>query len=150
MSEIGSSFIIGLICFIAGLALGALIHRLTSSETAKNRRLVQQLDQLQAEHERYQADVSEHFEKSAELFGRINSTYRDLITHMAASSERLAENVEFKRNLNLAPPSRQSSTMDIDELEDIVEPPRDYAPKSKPEEKGTLAEDFGLGPHSKP
>src|SRR5690606_4791379 len=95
-----SEITIGILCFVAGLVLGALIYRLTSSDTAKNRRLVQQLDQLQAQHERYQADVSAHFAKSADLFSKINGTYRELITHMAASSERLAEDVEFKRNLN--------------------------------------------------
>jgi len=145
-----SEITIGILCFVAGLVLGALIHRLTSSETARNRRLVQQLDQLQAQHERYQAEVSAHFAKSADLFSKINSTYRELISHMAASSERLAEDVEFKRNLNLAPPFRQTSTLDIDELAEVVEPPRDYAPKSKPEEKGTLAEDYGLDSNSKP
>ena len=151
MSDNGLLFLIGILCFALGAGLGALFIRSTQGGATRNRRLTQQLDQLQEQHERYQAEVSEHFAKTAELFGKLNSNYRDLLNHLATGSEKLSDNVEFRRNLNLPPSGyRPVSTQDYAAEQEDFEPPRDYAPKAKPNEKGTLSEDFGIDPHTRP
>ncbi len=150
MTETGITLTVGILCFVAGLLLGALIHRLMQSETAKNRRLVQQLDQLKEQHTRYQAEVSEHFAKTADIYAKLNTNYRELLAHMANSAERLSDDVDFSRTLNLTGPSQRP--VHVTEFEpdaDDFEPPRDYAPKATPHDKGTLSEDFGLDTQSK-
>lgn len=151
MTDTGNLILIGLLCLAAGMILGALIHRGLNGVNARNRRLAQQLDQLREEHTRYQAEVSAHFSKTAELFGKLNNNYRELLNHLAVTSERLADNPDFKRQLSLTPPgARHLESAELDGREGELEPPRDYAPKSRPDEKGTLSEDFGIEPRAKP
>ncbi len=150
MTETGITLTVGILCFVAGLLVGALIHRLMQSETTKNRRLVQQLDQIKEQHTRYQAEVSEHFAKTADLYSKLNTNYRELLTHMASSAERLSDDVDFSRTLNLTGPNQRP--VNVNEIKPDTtgfEPPRDYAPKATPHDKGTLSEDFGLDTQTK-
>lgn len=128
---------------IIGLVLGALLRHLLHSETAKNRRLEQQIDQLQRQHQRYQAQVSEHFSRTGDLLSGLNSSYRDIFSHLVLGAERLGNDDEFRSRLPFGPVSgmKKSENADSNEPVESLSPPRDYAPPSK---QGTLSENYGF------
>ncbi len=70
----------------------------------------------------------------------IYDTYREVNQHMARSANRLANDEDWPGELEQDSPRARIE----DGNTESSEPPRDYAPKSDPKEKGTLAEDFGL------
>ncbi|MBU6949977.1 MULTISPECIES: YhcB family protein [unclassified Hahella] len=143
----GSTIVIAAVTFLVGLGLGVLLHKLLHSETAKNRRLERQIDHLQDQHTRYQAEVAEHFSRTAEMLGKLNANYRDIFNHLAVGAERLCSDSEFKSLVSSATPSlsvKRKEGKNKAEEDTVFEPPRDYAPKADPKEKGTLSEDYGF------
>lgn len=125
---------------VVGIVIGVLISRSGQTTNLRQRRVEQQIEELRSEYTRYQAQVNEHFMESAHLLRRFNDAYRDVNQHMARGANRLCNDEEWMEELE-----QETSRARLEGVrEDGVEPPRDYAPKSGPEEKGTLAEDFGL------
>ena len=126
---------------IVGLVIGLLVGRSGQSTSLRQRRLEQQIDELRSEYTRYQAQVNEHFMESAHMMRRLNDVYRDINQHMARGANRLCHDEDWLDEFE-----KQNDTARLagHKNDDGFEPPRDYAPRSDPKEKGTLAEDFGL------
>ncbi len=123
-----------------GLVIGLLIGRSGQGPTLKQRRAEQQIEELRNEYTRYQAQVNEHFMESADLMRRLSDTYREVNEHMARGANRLCNDEDWLDELE-----RENTRSRLtDASSEGLEPPRDYAPKKDPEEKGTLSEDFGL------
>ena len=135
------------IALVIGMIAGALLHKTFHAGSAKNRRLESQIDQLNDRHTHYQAEVNSHFSKTAELLGKLNADYQKVFNHLAKGAERLGSDTEFRTNVtskleqNHRPATENKALLAETKYAD---PPRDYAPKSDPEDKGMLAEDFGL------
>ncbi|MEP1217155.1 MAG: YhcB family protein [Marinobacter sp.] len=127
---------------IVGIVIGVLVGRSGQGSTLRQRRAEQQIEELRNEYTRYQAQVNEHFMESAHLLRRFNDTYRDVNQHMARGANRLCNDEDWL--LELEKENARARLEEGSRGKDGVEPPRDYAPKSDPKEKGTLAEDFGL------
>lgn len=123
-----------------GLVLGLLIGRSGNGPSLKQRRAEQQIEELRNEYTRYQAQVNEHFMESADLMRRLNDSYRDVNEHMARGANRLCSDEDWLDELER---DKAGSRLRGSPGESL-EPPRDYALRKDPEEKGTLAEDFGL------
>lgn len=126
---------------IVGLIIGVLIGRSGQGSTLRQRRAEQQIEEIRNEYTRYQAQVNEHFMESAHLLRRFNDSYRDMNHHMARGANRLASDGDWLEELEQ---QAERARLEGRTRDDGSEPPRDYAPKNNPEEKGTLAEDFGL------
>ncbi len=132
--------LIAVAALVVGLLIGVLLGRSNAGTSLRHRRVEQQIDELRSEYTRYQAQVNEHFMESAHLLRRFNDAYRDVNQHMARGASRLANDEDWLEELDKASESARLTGR----TEEGQEPPRDYAPKTSPEEKGTLAEDFGL------
>ncbi|WP_404363800.1 YhcB family protein [Marinobacter sp.] len=132
--------LIAIAALVIGLAAGVLLGRSNTGSSLRQRRAEQQIDELRSEYTRYQAQVNEHFMESADLLRRFNDAYRDVNQHMARGANRLCNDEEWLEEIEKASGDARLT----DKSSDGFEPPRDYAPKNRPEEKGTLAEDFGL------
>lgn len=130
---------------IIGLIAGVLIGRSNQSTSLRQRRVEQQIDELKSEYTRYQAQVNEHFMESAHLLRRFNDTYRDVNQHMARGANRLCNDEDWLEEIEK---TTTKARIQADQANDF-EPPRDYAPKNDPKEKGTLSEDFGLAKKEK-
>jgi len=129
------------VALVVGIVIGLMFGRSGQGASLRQRRAEQQVDELRSEFTRYQAQVNEHFMESAHLLRRFNDTYRDVNQHMARGANRLCNDEEWLAEL------QQDSSGRLGHTENAPsEPPRDYAPKTDPEDKGTLAEDFGLKP----
>lgn len=124
---------------VVGIVIGILVGRSGQGATLRQRRAEQQIEELRSEFTRYQAQVNEHFMESAHLLRRFNDAYRDVNQHMARGANRLCNDEDWLEELGQDGSGRLAHGSD-----ENSEPPRDYAPKADPEDKGTLAEDYGL------
>lgn len=141
-----------LLVFILGAAAGVVITK----RQAPDRR-VQELEtllqDLQARHDRYQNDVSDHFSETAERVNELTQRYREVHQHLVQGAQLLCDDPKRSKDANPAkaftslstPEVRPPHTFDQYGEADLVgyEPPRDYATKS-PQDKGTLDERFGF------
>jgi len=105
--------------------------------------LESRLERAQESRADYEADVAEHFAKTARLLGRMTEDYREVYTHLAAGAENLCDgDIDIPNAKTLL--DTVSSSQDIPgNLVDVI-PPLDYAPRKSPNEKGQLSETFGL------
>lgn len=147
-----------LLVFLIGAVAGVFYARRRPSDH-RVRELETLLHDLQGRHERYQRDVSEHFEQTATLVNELTQRYRDVHDHLVQGATALCDDPKRHRDDNparafvsLTPhhdvtPAQApvySAYSQLDEVElSQVQPPRDYATKS-PSDKGTLDERFGF------
>ncbi len=75
--------------FGVGGVLGYVLGRSKGGNHQKIRELETSLSQSSAELESYRADVAQHFGKTAELFNKLTTDYKEVYEHLAASSEAL-------------------------------------------------------------
>src|SRR5690606_30888760 len=81
--------------FAVGLLVGIVLHKTVSPGSTKRRRLEGQMDQMRDEYVRYQADVTKHFNESANLIKRLNKDYESVIIHLAQGADKLAGDADF-------------------------------------------------------
>jgi uncharacterized protein len=153
--EQNSIWIIGALALAVGGLIGYLLGR-SGSDAGQRQILSKQLDDTQAELATYKQDVTEHFEKTAELVNQLTNTYKDVHQHLASGAQSLCEGDTASLALKEDVQAKLSTTPDAeapipvvtdvvpnDEAEKVPEPPRDYAAKSS-NEKGMLSEAYGL------
>jgi uncharacterized membrane-anchored protein YhcB (DUF1043 family) len=133
-------WLIAIIALAAGAALGYFLNRYLHPEPRRNRELQEQLHALQEQHKNYRYDVNAHFNKTAELLGQLADTYRYVHNHLAKGAEDLCDSGAVK----LLKPLPEHTPVLEEQHPVVVEPPRDYALRGSPYEKGVLDEDFGL------
>jgi uncharacterized protein len=133
-------WIIALVAAAVGAALGYFIYQYLHPVPRRNRELEQQLHALQEQHKHYRYDVNAHFNKTADLLGMLANSYREVHNHLARGSLELCDPGAVKL---LRPLPEQTPVLE-EQQPAVIEPPRDYALKSSPFEKGVLDEDFGL------
>ena len=126
---------------VVGLGVGLILGRRSSPAGQKHREVERKLDQVLQDKKAYEDDVVEHFSDTARLLNNLTESYREVHNHLATGAATLCQGqgpvdlgrLEAERDPAEIPPH----------LADI-QPPLDYAPKSSPDEKGMLNEEFGL------
>jgi uncharacterized membrane-anchored protein YhcB (DUF1043 family) len=126
---------------ILGLAIGMLLGRRTSTAGQKYREVERELDQVLQDKKAYEDEVVEHFSDTAKLLNNLTESYRDVHNHLAKGAAALCQG-EGPVLLDRLENGRESAEIPA-QLADI-QPPLDYAPKTSPDEKGMLNEEFGL------
>ena len=126
-----------------GLACGWLLGIRKKSKRDVIIDLESRLERAQESRADYEADVAEHFAKTARLLSRMTEDYREVYTHLAAGADSLCDGeIEIPNAKTLL--DTNSSNQEIPgNLVDVI-PPLDYAPRKSPDEKGQLSETFGL------
>jgi len=126
---------------LAGVGLGMLLSQRVSPAGQKRRAAERQLDELLQEKKAYEDEVVEHFTDTARLLNQLTESYRDVHNHLARGASELCRGYS---QVALERMDRKVDPAEIPaDLADI-QPPKDYAPKSSPDDKGMLSEDFGL------
>lgn len=157
MGLMDATWLIVLLGFALGVLTGAVVYRLTRSNSAKANKLEQELIQLQRLHESYKEEVANHFSKTSELVEDLTSDYVKVYKHLASGATNLANIPPSELLINQQ--QENSLATIVNEVEDAVddqdqdskppvEPPKDYAPKEEGAE-GTLSESFSVGSGSK-
>lgn len=131
---------IALVALAAGIAIGYLLHRYLRPEPRRNRELQEELHALREQQKNYRYDVNAHFNRTTELLAQLANSYRDVHNHLAAGGVELCEPGAVK----LLKPLPEHNQVLEEQHPAVIEPPRDYALRSSPYEKGVLDEDFGL------
>jgi uncharacterized protein len=143
-------WIIGIVCFLVGAGLGALLFKTLRSDAVKVKELEGRLQQLSGEHENYKSNVHSHFNGTARLLNDMTESYRNVYQHLANGaqalcpdyiSSQLSLNTEARALLDREPPEGAASPPGISE---VPEPPLDYAARTEPGQKGSLDEDYGI------
>jgi uncharacterized membrane-anchored protein YhcB (DUF1043 family) len=139
------TWLIGLISFAAGLLAGAVLYKQLKSDEAKVRMLEEQLENVERDFESYKDNVHSHFNNTATLLNSLTDSYREVYRHMAAGAQALCPEY-ISEQLSHSAKAQESLTRDTftEEAGDTILPPRDYAHKSGPDQKGHLSEDYGL------
>ena len=140
---------IGTAAFLIGGLLGSLLYHILISSKYRSGKVAEQLDELQREFVDYKEKVSDHFTSTAHLINKMTETYKDVHEHMANGAESLCEDEQVKRQMSDSLLSANTLLSDQSAKRKLsritsAEQPKDYALKTKPEDKNTLAEDFGL------
>lgn len=130
-----------LAALVVGIGLGFVLGRRTSPAGQKHREVERQLDEVLQHKKAYEDEVVEHFSDTARLLNKLTESYRDVHNHLAAGATQLCQGHGPVALGRLE--SRGDSTEIPPHLADI-QPPLDYAPKTSPDEKGMLNEEFGL------
>lgn len=142
-------WIAGILGFLVGSAAGALLFKIFRSDEARVKELMLKLQALSEEHESYKSGVHNHFNNSARLLNQLTDSYREVYLHMADGAQSLCPDY-ISSQLSLPTRdtnpllSREDSVQGKEKAEDSAAPPLDYAARSSPDQKGNLAEDFGL------
>jgi hypothetical protein len=88
--EENSLWIIGLVALAVGGVIGYLLGR-SGSDAGQRQALSSQLDAAKEELNSYKQDVTEHFEKTAELVNQLTHTYKDVHQHLASGAQSLCD-----------------------------------------------------------
>lgn len=132
---------IAAIAVVVGLITGLLMGRRSSNGAKKHRDIALKLDQVMQDKKSYEAEVVEHFTETAKLLNNLTESYREVHNQLAQGAEKLCHGagpVSLERLENTYDPSEIPANLAH------IEPPLDYAPKTSPDEKGMLNEEFGL------
>lgn len=134
-----------LIGAIVALFIGYFFGRRGAPGSEENRKLQRELESLRDDRARYEQRVNAHFAETAGKLNALTENYRDVYEQIAGGAAALCSNSSGPRFDALAPPAEENSAGDTIEGSSVqVEPPRDYAPKSSPDEPGVLNERFGI------
>ncbi|WP_068642351.1 MULTISPECIES: YhcB family protein [unclassified Oleiphilus] len=144
MSETMIQLLSGVGLFFLGIVVGAVFHRSVQGEASKNKRLEQKLAELQARHEKYQAEVSEHFMDTAQAVHTLNKSYREVHEQLAKGASRLCNEEQAEDFLAIGQSNASTDSAAQKPRAEVYTPPMDYAPKNSDADTGTLSETYGI------
>lgn len=139
--SVGFVLAIAIVAIVAGAIFGLFMGRRTSEAARRYRDVALKLDQVMQDKKSYEAEVVEHFTKTARLLNELTESYREVHNHLAQGADKLCHGagpVSLERLENTG------DRADIPAHLAQIQPPLDYAPKTSPDEKGMLNEEFGL------
>lgn len=126
---------------VVGLGLGLLLGKRSSPAGQKHREVERQLDQVLQDKKAYEDDVVEHFSETAQLLNQLTNSYRSVHNHLANGAADLCQG---NGPVALDQIGTNRDPAEIPQHLADIQPPLDYAPKTSPDEKGMLNEEFGL------
>lgn len=126
---------------VVGLLAGLLMGRRSSPASQKYREVERKLDQVMQDKKAYEDEVVEHFGDTARLLNNLTESYRDVHNHLATGAASLCQG---NGPVSLERLESQRDPTEIPAHLADIQPPLDYAPKTSPDEKGMLNEEFGL------
>lgn len=133
---------------ILGFLLGYVFGRRSAPGSQQVSELEQKLEDAMQAKQEFKERVTVHFVESAQKLNTLTEQYREVHLHLAAGAENLCGEGTGGAFEVLGTPPAETLTIESDEL--VMEPPRDYAPKSSPDEPGILNERFGLDKDAPP
>ncbi len=134
-------FLIAAGLLIAGIVIGLLVGRRQSPASQKYREVERKLDQVLQDKKVYEDEVVEHFGQTARLLNNLTESYREVHNHLAQGAASLCQG---QGPVSLERLQGRGDANEIPAQLADIQPPLDYAPKTSPDEKGMLNEEFGL------
>ena len=125
---------------IMGVAVGVAVTRYMNPQRKENQQLEERLEKAEESLTEYQHQVTEHFTQTASLVNNLTESYKSIHEHLATSALKLS-NLDISQPVIIAD-ARSKLAAQIASGQ-IIEPPKDYAPKAS-DGPGTLSEEYGL------
>ncbi|EXJ12735.1 MULTISPECIES: Z-ring associated ZapG family protein [Nitrincola] len=150
-------WIITLIALVIGAMIGYMLGFSKGSSKQKIE-TANEIKQTKTELHRYKQEVTSHFETTAELVNNLTEQYRKVHEHLASGAQTLCPNQAAGNSLHASLQPKQVEALipdvqtedvkppqdsNLEDQTNVIEPPRDYAPKA-PNEEGTLSSSYGL------
>lgn len=111
----------------AALLLGALIGYLVSRHfSAGGRHDDRKLQQVEDEHRHYRYEVTDHFNKTADMLAQLATSYREMHNHLAQGAQSLCDPAAV-RALQALPDDEATRSVPRTASGSAIEAPRDYA-----------------------
>lgn len=140
--------LIAIISLGVGVAIGFFAGR---SNPLANDYQKRQVDELKSEIHEYKDSVATHFQQTATMINEMNDSYKGVVQHLAKGSQDLcdagvAKDIESRLipKINVSKQEIEATSSEQqDQQHQVIEPPRDYAPK-QPDELGALSENYGI------
>jgi uncharacterized membrane-anchored protein YhcB (DUF1043 family) len=136
---------------VIGLFIGYFFGRRGAPGSEENRELQRELSKARDDQARFEQRVNAHFADTAGKLNTLTENYREVYAQIATGAADLCSTSKGPRFEALAAPGagdnaadakKEADSIDADSVQ--VEPPRDYAPKSSPDEPGALDEKYGM------
>lgn len=134
-------WLVGIACLALGVVVGVAFASRLNNSPSRIKELENQIRSLEQNHEQYKDDVSDHFSLTAELIQQMTESYKDVYQHLALGAQDLCSSEVANK---LLPAGTDAVFENSAKDESGFNPPKDYAAKQKPGQKGALSEDFGL------
>lgn len=132
---------VAVITLLVGAGAGLLMGRRMGGDARRLREAERKLDQVMQEKRGYEAEVVEHFSQTARLLNSLTDSYREVHNHLSEGAGRLCQD---HAPVSLGRLQDRGDDAAIPAHLANIQPPLDYAPKSSPEDKGILAEEYGI------
>lgn len=136
-------WLIGIGCLALGVIIGALSANRLSGTPTRIKELESQVKSLEERHDQYKDDVSDHFNVTADLVQQMTQSYRDVYQHLATGAQDLCTSEVANKLLPAGADAVFGIAGSVSGALGFT-PPKDYATKQSPDQKGALAEDFGI------
>ncbi len=130
-------------CVAIGVVIGVVVASRMNASPTRVRELENQIRQIKDNHREYRDSVSDHFSMTAELVHHMTESYREVYQHLASGAQDLCSSEVASKLLPADSDAVFENPSATDDNSELV-PPRDYAAKQSPDQKGALSEDFGI------
>lgn len=130
-------------CLAVGIVIGVVIASRMNTSPSRVQELENQIRSLKETHTEYRENVSDHFSMTAELVHHMTESYREVYQHLATGAQDLCPTEVSAKMLPTDTDAVFDTSSQEEETSGLI-PPKDYAAKQGPEQKGALAEDFGI------
>jgi uncharacterized membrane-anchored protein YhcB (DUF1043 family) len=130
-------------CLVVGVVIGVVFSSRLNSSASRVLELENQIRDIKDNHLTYKDNVSEHFSLTADLVQHMTESYREVYQHLASGAQDLCSNEVASKLL----PAGSDAVFDSNEDSETtsgLNPPKDYAVKQDPSQKGALSEEFGI------
>ena len=130
-------------CLVIGIVIGLAFSSRLNSSASRVKELENQIREIKDNHLIYRDNVSDHFSMTADLVQHMTESYREVYQHLASGAQDLCSNEVASKLL----PAGSDAVFDSNEGSETtggLNPPKDYAAKQDPSQKGALSEEFGI------
>lgn len=132
---------VAVITLLLGAGAGLLVGRRTGDDARRLREAERKLDEVLQEKRSYETEVVEHFSQTARMLNALTDSYREVHNHLAKGAEHLCQD---HAPVSLGRLQDRGDDAEIPPHLASIQPPLDYAPKTSPDERGILAEEYGI------
>jgi len=136
-------WLIAIGCLAVGIVMGVIFASRLNTSPSRVQELENQIRDLKENHSSYRDNVSDHFSLTADLVQHMTESYKDVYQHLASGAQDLCTDDVASKLLPAGSDAVFDTTAEIETTSGLI-PPRDYAAKQTPDQKGALSEDFGL------
>ena len=130
-------------CLAVGVVIGVVFASHLNTSPSRVQELENQIRDLKDDHNSYRDNVSGHFSMTAELVQHMTESYKEVYQHLATGAQDLCTQEVASKLLPASSDAVFEGNENNVESTGLI-PPKDYAAKQNPDQKGALSEDFGL------